>query len=367
MKNIFIILSTIFIVVNTTNAQLDSIYNQGEYRTFIVHKPTGYSPSNQYPLVINLHGLSSNATFQQNYTQFDDVADSLGFIVIYPNGNSNSWTTIGNSDVDFLSDLIDSIHAEYSTNNCLFVTGFSQGGFMTYKFANNTTHSVTAIAVGSGNMSLALQNASDSAPQIPVMHFHGTDDNIVSYDGAALISTVDNTIQWWINHNNCNTTPVISNITNSNLTDGSTVEKYSYSDGTNGSEVIFYKVINGGHTWSGATPIPAFGSTNQDINQSAIIGSFFADFCSETIGINDEESEVSVNLYPNPFLNQLIIQCGSKSEYKFILYDNLSRIKLKETFIGNSTISTDNLSNGIYFYEIRDAEKQLKTGKVIKK
>lgn len=55
-------------LVNTANAQLDSIYNQGEYRTFIVHEPTGYSPSNQYPIVLNLHGLSSSATFQQNYT-----------------------------------------------------------------------------------------------------------------------------------------------------------------------------------------------------------------------------------------------------------------------------------------------------------
>lgn len=354
-------------LVNTVNAQLDSIYNQGEYRTFIVHEPTGYSPSNQYPIVLNLHGLSSSATFQQNYTQFDDIADSLGFIVVYPNGTSNSWTTIGNSDVDFLSSLVDSIRAEYSTNHCLFVTGFSQGGFMTYKFANNTPHNVTAIAVGSGNMSFALQNSSASAPQIPVMHFHGTDDNIVTYDGAALISTVDNTIQWWVNHNNCNTTPILNNITNSNLTDGSTLEKYSYSGGTNGSEVIFYKVIDGGHTWSGATPIPAFGSTNQDINQSTIIGSFFADFCSGTLEVSEEKNNFSINFYPNPFENQLIVQGVSKSEHTIILYDNLSRIKFKETFFGNSTIYTEHLSNGIYYYEIRNTEEQLKTGKVIKK
>jgi polyhydroxybutyrate depolymerase len=367
MKKIYLILSTLFILSNPANAQLDSIYNQGEYRTFIVHEPTGYSPSSQYPLVLNLHGLGSSATFQQNYTQFDAVADSLGFIVVYPNGISNSWSTIGNSDVDFLSSLVDSIHAEYSTNNCLFVTGFSQGGFMTYKFANNTPHTVTAVAVGSGNMSFALQNGSASAPQIPVMHFHGTEDKIVSYDGTVLISPVDSTVQWWVNHNNCNTTPVFSNITNSNLSDGSTVEKYSYGGGSNGSEVTFYKVIGGGHTWSGATPIPTFGATNQDMNQSAIIGSFFANFCSGTLGVSKEINKVSISLYPNPFENQLIVQCASNSEYTFILYDNLSRIKLKETFFGNSTIYTDELPNGIYYYEIGNTEKQAKTGKLIKK
>ena len=117
--------------------------------------------------------------------------------------------------------------------------------------------------------------------------------------------------------------------------------------------MTFYKVIEGGHTWSGATPIPAFGSTNQDINQSAIIGSFFADFCSGTTGISEEKSMISANLYPNPFENQLIVQCASKAEHTFILYDNLSRIKLKETFFGNSTIYTENLPNGIYYYAIQ--------------
>jgi len=92
----------------------------------------------------------------------------------------------------------------------------------------------------------------------------------------------------------------------------------------------------------------------------------FADFCSETSGISEAKSKVSINLYPNPFENQLIIQCASKAEHTFILYDNLSRIELKETFFGNSIIYTDNLAKGIYFYEIRNTEKQLKTGKVIK-
>ena len=366
MNTIFKLLSSILMLTNSAYAQLDSIFDQGGYRTFIVHEPTGYSPSNQYPLILNLHGLSSSAAFQQNYTQFNNVSDSLGFIVVYPNGISNSWTTIGNSDVDFLSNLIDTIRLDYSCNSCLFVTGFSQGGFMTYKFANTTPHTVTAIAVGSGNMSFALQNNSSSAPQIPVMHFHGTDDNIVSYGGTVLISPVDSTIQWWVKHNNCTSTPIFSNAPNSNLTDGSTVEKYFYGGGSNGSEVTLYKVINGGHTWSGATPIPIFGATNLDINQSALIGSFFEDFCSKTTGVREENSNASVSIYPNPFDNQLIVRCQPNNAYTLTLYDNLYRQILKEAFHGNSTINTEYLPNGIYFYEIRNSTKQFKSGKVIK-
>lgn len=366
MKIVCTLFFAIVLLANSTDAQLDSIYHEEEYRTFIVHEPAGYSPSGQYPLVLNLHGLASSATFQQQYTQFDDVADSLGFIVVYPNGSSNSWTSIGNADVDFLSDLVDSIRSTYSCNSCLFITGFSQGGFMTYKFANNTPHAVTAIAVGSGNMSYALQNSSSFAPQVPIMHFHGTSDNIVSYEGTVLISPVDSTIQWWVNHNNCNKTPVISNILNSNIADSSTVEKYYYSGGPNENDVTFYKITNGGHTWSGATAIPAFGSTNQDINQSAIIGTYFASFCTSISGIPPEESNFSFTLYPNPFSHQLTVLSPDNKEVTCILYNNLSRQVLKKTFSDRLTINSDFLPNGMYLYEIRDSKKILQSGKLIK-
>ena len=52
---------------------------------FIMHLPTGYDDSKEYPLVLNLHGLRANAQQQQTYSQFDDVADQKGFIVVYPN------------------------------------------------------------------------------------------------------------------------------------------------------------------------------------------------------------------------------------------------------------------------------------------
>ena len=369
LKNMKIVLSILFttlLITNTLFAQLDSIFNQGVYRTFIVHVPTDYSPANEYPLVFNLHGLNASAAIQQSYTQFDDVANSEGFVVVYPNAIDNSWTTIGDSDSDFLTNLVDTIRANYSINNCLFVTGMSQGGFMTYKFANTTSHNVTAIAVGSGNMSNALQNSSTSAPQIPVMHFHGTDDNLVSFEGTFLISSVENTIQWWVEHNNCNTTPVVTDIPNIDLTDNSTVEKFYYGNGTNDSEVTFYKVTNGGHTWSGAAPIPAFGATNQDINQSEFIGDFFSDFCSTTTSINESRSENSLNVYPNPFTSQLYIDTNSHEELTMTIYNTLGQPIIKENFEKAVTINTAHFQAGIYYYEVRDPKGLFKSGIIFK-
>ena len=366
MNNILAILATLLTLTNLVYAQVDSIYDQGTYRTFIVHLPTDYSAKNQYPLVLNLHGLRANAKQQQTYSQFDEVADQKGFIVIYPNGTNESWSTRGNKDLDFLTHLVDSIRTDYSTNDCLLVTGFSQGGFMTYKFANNTKHTVKAIAVGSGNMSSATQIESDNAPQIPTMHFHGTGDNIVPFDGSSpLIPPVENTIQWWVNHNNCNSTPTVTPMPDLNPNDNSTVEKYYYGNGDNDSEVTFYKVIDGGHTWSDSYSIPIFGATNKDINQSEIIGNFFDDICSTITGFEELSIESTLNIYPNPF-NE-VLKINTNKETTITIYNHLAQPVLQEKVQSPTVIDTKALFPGIYFYEITQSQNQLRTGKLLKK
>jgi hypothetical protein len=43
MNIILAILATLLTLTNSVYAQVDSIYDQGAYRTFIVHLPTDYS------------------------------------------------------------------------------------------------------------------------------------------------------------------------------------------------------------------------------------------------------------------------------------------------------------------------------------
>jgi polyhydroxybutyrate depolymerase len=362
----------LFIIVTTSSqelyAQLDSIYDQNVWRTFIVHLPKDYTSSNQYPIVLNLHGYNSNAAQEQSYTKFDNVADTLGFIVVYPNSLSNSWSMSDDTDVNFLSQLVDSISSKYSCNTLLFVTGMSDGGFMTYKFACSTTKNIKAIAVGSGNMTKNLQNSSNSAPKIPVMHFHGTNDPIVDINGVKpFILPVDSTIKWWVNHNNCNSIPIFTSLPDINSADNSTVEKYYYGQGTNDSEVIFYKIINGGHTWSGADPSPALGNTCMDINQSSIIGHYFASFCSKT-GIQPLTHNNSLlQLYPNP-TNDLLTIKSDKSISKICFYSAYGQIvKILEINNNEAIVSINKLPYGMYFVRVNFHNGDRWNGKIMKK
>jgi polyhydroxybutyrate depolymerase len=357
------ILAIIFFTVFTNSAfsQLDSIFDQSIWRTFLVHLPINYNSNIQYPLVVNLHGLNSNAAQQQNYSLFDNVADTENFIVVYPNANSGSWVINGTSDVDFISHLIDTVRNNFSCNNCLFITGMSQGGFLTYKLACSLPQSIKAIAVVSGNMSQNLQNTCVVSSGLPIIHFHGTADSLVKYNGVVGIPPVPNTINWWVAQNNCNTTPVFSSPPNINLLDGSTVEKYNYSGGTNGSEINFYKIINGGHTWPGALSSSPFGFTNLDINASQIIGDFFSQYCPVSVGIS-ESNLLNLSVYPNPFSDIINVENTDKLK-SYQLYNSIGQIVWKGENIENNDFT--HFQNGIYFLKVSTQTGQ-QTLKLIK-
>jgi len=80
-------------------------------------------------------------------------------------------------------------------------------------------------------------------------------------------------------------------------TDGCTVEKITYTDCSDNSNVVYYKVINGGHSWPGAGPAGyAVGNTNQDINASVEIWNFFKNYKLVTRPVVDFNGDGIVDL-----------------------------------------------------------------------
>lgn len=90
-----------------------------------------------------------------------------------------------------------------------------------------------------------------------------------------------------------------------------------------------------------------------------------------TVGMsNYAGSPLILNVYPNPVNNKLNVESNSNEPLEIVLYDFTSRKILRENFTNNTTLNTEQLSKGIYFYEIRSIDENkkriIKTGKVIK-
>ena len=246
-----------------------------------MHLPPSYSPSNSYPLVINMHGYGSNAVQEEGYTEMDAVADTANFIVVYPNGIANSWNSgqtwsynPGINDVTFISALIDTMSANYSIDETMvYACGMSNGGYMSYRLACELENKIAAIASVTGVMSDSTYTACQTDRPVPILHMHGTIDPTVAYYGSPGNTAVETGIDWWVQNNNCPTPAVIDSLPDINTSDVSTVEKQYYGPCDNSSEVILFKIIGGEHTWPGVSFI--IGVTNQDIEGSGEIWLFF--------------------------------------------------------------------------------------------
>jgi polyhydroxybutyrate depolymerase len=299
MKNLFrtnsILVLIIYFFLNPaftfSQIQTGNFIFEGVPRDYIIFLPQNYNGVDKLPLVFNLHGGSLNAQQQLDYSKMNEVADTVGFIVVYPNAVLTAWScginlTEGHvNDVGFIDALIDTLANNYSVDEeRIYCCGFSLGGFMCHRLACELSNRIAAIADVAGSIAQHFTTDSTTAHPMPVLKFHGTADQIIPYDGKNEYCSVQQTLTYWANFNHCNL-PDTTLLINIDPLDGCTVQKIKYSFSQDIGEVVHYKVLNGGHSWPGgdtayfthlgAGPI---GNTTMDINASELIWDFFKNY-----------------------------------------------------------------------------------------
>lgn len=369
-----ILISTLFAVKAQTTV-IDSIYVGGQYRSYRLYVPAIYTGATARPLILNLHGYTSNASQQQLYSNFAPIADTANFLMVFPNGTYSSgqrfWnagiSTVLVNDIAFLSALIDSLDLTYNINlNRVYSTGMSNGGYMSHTLACELSNRITAIASVTGSI-FNTQYGPNCHPMrpVPVMQIHGTNDATVPYIGSTTSMPIDTIVKYWVTKNNCNPIATFSNVPNTSLADGCTAEHYIYSGGTGGSSVELYKIINGGHTWPGF-PFGGVG-TNLDINASKEIWRFFNKYTMPMLTSIDENKALanSLKLYPNPVNTILYFNLENEISESIEVTDVLGKVVLSENTQTNS-ISIENLNSGIYFLAVKTQSGAVAKVKFIK-
>jgi len=240
----------------------------GTTREYIIYVPENYTGTSSLPLLLSFHGLTSNMEFNFNYTNFDQLAEDENFIVVHPNGISNTWTVSANDDTDinFIVTLLNQLEEDYNIeSNRIYSTGMSMGGFFSFSLACRLSDRIAAVASVTGSMyQPAINNCSPVKP-MPILQIHGTEDGTVQY------SSVAGLLDFWTSHNNTDDLPIIFNIPDSDTGDGSTVERFEYLNGDSDVEVQHLKITGGGHEW------PGFQG-NMDINASEEVWNFVKAF-----------------------------------------------------------------------------------------
>jgi polyhydroxybutyrate depolymerase len=253
----------------------------GYTRTWRYYVPTSYNESEEIPLVFSFHGLGSSGAAQEDLTSFANLAEEEGFIVVFPDatvlqgyhpilpllpGANIQWNLGGPGslqyqydvdDLGFISELVDKFKTDYNiAASRIYATGMSNGAMLTYYVAMNLPGTFAGFAAVCSPMTLNLFEPYmdfdlDVGCPVTMILMQGTADPIVDYDGMpGVTGSVNQTIDYWKDVNNTTTGPV-ETVWGPTEEDSTIVTRYVYSGGTNGTEVILYKVQGGGHTWPG--------------------------------------------------------------------------------------------------------------------
>jgi polyhydroxybutyrate depolymerase len=213
-------------------------FGNGEPRTWGVYIPNSYDVSTPLPLVLSLHGFSSNKLLAEQDSGLSAAAEAHGFIVAYPQGladkktasgasavNAASWHAGGSADspgpqgpicdvaeagdanncytscqsraggcadtcdyttcvddVAFIEALLDSLEASFCVNlDRVYVVGFSNGAMLTYDLAAKLPMRFSAaIAIAGSPHPGFLQPPCDcGCGPVPIMAIHGTADDVI--------------------------------------------------------------------------------------------------------------------------------------------------------------------------------------------
>lgn len=295
-----------------TAADPKSFTYDGLERYYAVYIPDSVDPTTPAPVVFVLHGGGGTAENTEKLTegQFNDLADEYGFIVVYGEGIEEHWNDGRQTnwrahqdnidDVGYMAAVLDDLEPTQAIDRAhVFATGISNGGQMSYRLACDVSDKFAAVAPVSANMGLDYLAVCAPTTPISLIIFNGTNDQLIEYDGGTErvagadieYGPVEDTVAFWVNHNNCPTVPTVESLPDTAPRDGTRVTRYSYAPCDAGTSVVFYKIEGGGHTWPDGfqyLPRAVIGRTSRDINASALIWAFFQSQIEKSSGVEAE-------------------------------------------------------------------------------
>lgn len=264
--------------------------------TVIRHIPSAYDGVTPLPVVFGLHGWSQPAAILGVQSRLPAAAERDGFILLLPDITRPVplWdTALDGLDTSWFAALFDEIETSLCVDTeRLFVTGMSNGAMMTSTLVCRLADRIAAAAPVAG---IRLPDGCAPSRPVPIISFHGTDDQYLAYDGGfgakvAGLSTPDGTgtlgdvlasgpdavpvpdrVAAWSALNGCSDA-----LTGRRISDDVVV----LSDERCDTAVLLYSVEGGGHTWPGSefdTSIAAIvGATTLSIDATDLMLDFFA-------------------------------------------------------------------------------------------
>lgn len=245
----------------------------GHKRHFWIRTPTSYDTNSSLPVVLDLHGSTSNPCEELCVSGLGALADAEQVIVVAPAALGDTWNVPADRDgpdeVGFVADVLDYVETELPVDSRrLYAAGFSGGARLASLLGCVLSDRFAAVAAVAG---LRHPEGCETGRTVPVIAFHGTADPINPYFGGGppyWQTGVERALEDWRHRHGCEMSrwQRIS----------SSVERLRCRRGRE-DRIVFFRIENGGHRWPGSTADigPEFGPPCGTPFASALIWEFF--------------------------------------------------------------------------------------------
>jgi polyhydroxybutyrate depolymerase len=145
-------------------------------------------------LVVDVHGFTASSDFAERHTGMQALGNDAGYVVVQPDNPKPSWDPEIDDDRvrSFLDQLIEALALD---RDRVHIGGFSEGGWMTWRFICNHSDLIASAApIGAGATSTELGTSGVScdfdatgfpAQEVDILYMHGRGDTgETAFDGA---------------------------------------------------------------------------------------------------------------------------------------------------------------------------------------
>lgn len=230
----------------------------GITRQYVVHVPPGRLQNNR-PLILVYHGAEDTAASTIASTDFEQVANKVGDLVVFLQGYENTWNDLaGNTpaahahidDIGFTNAVLNALTTLTHYNpNKVALTGLSNGALMVQTLGCRLASRINLIVPVEGEMDTAVSRSCSPSRPINVYEVHATADSSIPYiggkfmgvGGEVFVLSAPATVAKWAHLDHCITGPTTS--------PGAGITLTRYVSCRNGVTVTLRTILGGAHVW----------------------------------------------------------------------------------------------------------------------
>lgn len=150
-------------------------------RSYHVLEPDGWDGVSPLPVMLHFHGWARQGSLIVKHQRIAGATRPRGVLLVAPNGLNRSWDfwQPESPDTGFAEAVLADVGARYPVDSeHIFVSGYSWGSAMAWRFACESSIDIAVLLAVSGTL-----DQGETCAQAPreVRHVHGLDDQVLDF------------------------------------------------------------------------------------------------------------------------------------------------------------------------------------------